>query len=163
MKKRPTTWTQGYTLVEVVFALGVAVFCLLPVLGLLPIGLLTNQGTVRETMATSLAQAVADDLRATPPTSMTSPVYNLGVPATGGSVAVTTFYLTENGTAAPAPSTQSPTYLATVVFTPAVAGTLNASSARILITWPALPNQPNNQVPSHYQGSFETVVGLSRN
>ncbi len=170
MKKRHASRREGFSLVEVVLALAVAVFCLLPIVGLIPIGLTTNQDTIRETTATSLAEAIADDLRATPPSATTSPVYGLGVPTTGGSVATTTLYLTgdassidDGGTKLTAPSAKEPTYLATVVFTPASAGTLNASSARILITWPALPNQLNNQVPTQYQGSFEAIVGLSRN
>ncbi len=170
MKKRRTTGMEGFSLVEVVLALAVATFCLLPILGLIPIGLTTNQDTVRATTATSLAEAVADDLRATPPSALTSPSYGLGVPATGGSVTTTTIYLTQDGsntdgsgTKLTSPSMTQATYLATVVLTPAAAGTLNASTARILITWPAQPNQANNQPPTHYKGSFEAVVGLSRN
>ncbi len=169
MKKRFATRTEGFSLIEVVFALAVAVFCLLPILGLIPIGLSTNQGTVRETTATSLAEAMAVDLRATPSSATSSPGYGLAVPTVGGSVTTSTIYLTEDGsntdssgTKLTAPSAKQATYLATVVLTPAAIGTLNASSARILITWPAQPNQANNQVPTHYQGSFETVVGLSR-
>jgi uncharacterized protein (TIGR02598 family) len=170
MKKRPVSRREGFSLIEVVLALGVAVFCLLPIVGLIPIGLTTNQDTIRETTATSLAEAVASDLKATPSSATTSPYYSLGVPATGGSVTTTTLYLTgagssidNSGTKLTTPSTTEPTYLATVVVTPAATGTLNASTARILITWPALPNQLNNQAPTQYQGSFEAIVGLSRN
>ncbi len=76
----------------------------------------------------------------------------------------TTLFLTEDAVKLTTPSTTRPTYLATVVLTPAASATpLNAASVRILITWPALPNQANDTVPTQYQGAFETVVGLMRN
>jgi hypothetical protein len=106
---------------------------------------------------------VSEDLRATPTTATTSPCYALLVPVTGGSPITNTIYLTGDAVKLTTPSASQATYLATVVCTPAATGTLNASTARILITWRALANQANGVTPTQYQGSFQTVVGLDRN
>ncbi len=63
MKRMNPGQADGFSLIEVGVALAVATFCLVPIVGLLPVGLTNNQSIVRETMATSLADAVIDDLR----------------------------------------------------------------------------------------------------
>jgi hypothetical protein len=166
--KRQRTSQDAFSLVEVVFALGVATFCLLPILALLPIGLTTNQNTLRDTTAAGLAVAVTDDLRATPAATVNSysPRYGLVVPPAGGLPFTNTVYLTEDSsvpTPASQPSATQATYLATVVVTPSVLGTLNAATARILITWPAQAHQVAGSIPTNYMGSFETVIGLPQN
>lgn len=148
----------GFSLVEVVLALGITAFCLLTIFALLPIGLKTNQETLQETTAASLAAAVSTDLRATSSTGTTSPYFGLPV----SSASTNNIYVTDAGEKLTAPSGSQATYLATVVFTPASA-TMNAASARILITWPALPGQVNGAIPTQYLGSYNTVIGLDRN
>ncbi len=166
--KRKGKGQAAFSLVEVVFALAVSVFCLLPILGLMAIGLTANQDTIRNTTAASLAEAITDDLRSTPTTSTNSlsPHYGLTVPAPGASQVTNTIYLTQDAnipSPPTKPSTTQATYLATVVLTPAGLETLNVATARILITWPALPNQAVGTVPTVYRGSFETVIGLAQN
>jgi uncharacterized protein (TIGR02598 family) len=153
----------GFSLVEVTLAIGVAAFCMIPIFALIPIGLNTNQDTLRQTTAASLASTISADLRATPADSTTSPYFQLNIPGTGGGIITTNFYLSEDGIKLTDPATTGPSYLATVVFTPSQEGTLNASTARILITWPALPNQANGNLPTRFSGSFDTVIGLNRN
>jgi uncharacterized protein (TIGR02598 family) len=53
----------AFSLVEVTLALGVAAFCLLAVLGLLPIGVKTNQAATNETIANGILSAIISDLR----------------------------------------------------------------------------------------------------
>jgi uncharacterized protein (TIGR02598 family) len=53
----------AFSLVEVTLALGVAAFCLLAVLGLLPVGVKTNQAASQETIANGILSAVISDLR----------------------------------------------------------------------------------------------------
>jgi uncharacterized protein (TIGR02598 family) len=48
----------------VTLALGVCSFCLVAILGLLPIGLATNQAAIEQTAANGILSAVAADLRA---------------------------------------------------------------------------------------------------
>lgn len=37
-----------------------------------------------------------------------------------------------------------------------------ATVARILITWPAMADQSGGTLPTHYSGSYETVIALDR-
>ena len=165
---RQKTRRAAFSLVEVVLALGVATFCLLPIFALLPIGLTTNQNTIRDTTAANLASAVTADLLATPAASTNSfsPRYGLTVPTLGGVPVTNTIYLTEDSSIPSPPSQPSATevtYLATVVVNPTALGSLNAAAARILITWPARANQVAGAIPTNYMGSFETVISLPQN
>src|SRR5439155_25747252 len=63
MKKQ---FTSAFSLVELTLALGVAGFCLVAVLGLMPVGVRTNRNATSETAATNIMAAVLSDLRATP-------------------------------------------------------------------------------------------------
>src|SRR2546421_11803854 len=58
----------AFSLVEVTLALGIAAFCLIPVFGLMPVGVQTNRNATSQTAATNIIAAVASDLRATPTT-----------------------------------------------------------------------------------------------
>jgi uncharacterized protein (TIGR02598 family) len=68
---------HGFSLVEVTLAMGIAAFCLLVIFALLPTGLNSNQTSIQQTEAASLAAALVADLRATPVTSNSSPTYKL--------------------------------------------------------------------------------------
>jgi hypothetical protein len=57
--------TAAFSLVEVTLALGVAGFCLIAILGLLPAGLNTNQNSTRQTTANGVLSSIVADLRAT--------------------------------------------------------------------------------------------------
>ena len=65
---------QGFTLVEVVLALGVATFAMLPILALMPIGLQTLQDSSNETVTAGIAQQIRGELQqisfAVPATSL---------------------------------------------------------------------------------------------
>jgi uncharacterized protein (TIGR02598 family) len=69
MKKQ---FTSAFSLVELTFALGVAGFCLVAALGLMPVGVRTNRNATSETAATNIMAAVVSDLRATPNANDTS-------------------------------------------------------------------------------------------
>jgi uncharacterized protein (TIGR02598 family) len=68
---------SGFSLVEVTLALGIAAFCMVAVLGLMPVGVQTNRNATSETAATNILAAVVADLRATPATSNTSTQYGV--------------------------------------------------------------------------------------
>jgi hypothetical protein len=74
--------TASFSLVEVTLALGVAGFCLIAILGLLPAGLNTNQNSTRQTTANGILSSIVADLRATPVTSTTSNLF--GIPMNNG-------------------------------------------------------------------------------
>src|SRR5204863_2075396 len=62
--KRSLAETAAFSLVEVTLALGVAAFCLIAVLGLLPTSLKTQQASIQQTTANSIISQIFADLRA---------------------------------------------------------------------------------------------------
>jgi uncharacterized protein (TIGR02598 family) len=72
-----TQSTAAFSLVEVTLALGVAAFCLIAILGLMPAGLNTNQTSVRQTTANGILSSIVADLRATPLTSTNSKLFQI--------------------------------------------------------------------------------------
>ena len=134
---------QGFTLIEVALALGVAAFALVAIIGLLPVGLQSNQASLEQTVAAALAANVVADLRATPvqipATDKDSPRYRIPLPASGG--ATHTLFLREDGSAAgpvnaDADPAQDPRYRVTLFISgPASATQPTATTLRVLITW----------------------------
>jgi len=57
---------QAFSLVEVTLAIGIAVFCLIAVFGLMPVALQTNRNATSQTGATNIIADVVADLRGTP-------------------------------------------------------------------------------------------------
>src|SRR6266513_1219016 len=62
--KRSVSGTGAFSLVEVTLALGVAAFCLIAVLGLLPTSLRTQQASIQQTTANQIISIIFSDLRA---------------------------------------------------------------------------------------------------
>jgi type II secretory pathway pseudopilin PulG len=62
--KSPFQRIGAFSLVEITFALGVAAFCLIAVLGMLPVGLKTQQAGVQQTTANSIISQIFSALRA---------------------------------------------------------------------------------------------------
>jgi type II secretory pathway pseudopilin PulG len=164
----------GFSLVELALALGVASFCLLAIVGLFPTSLSTNQRTIQQTADTTLARAIAADLSATtkttPPTDQTSPRYGITIPAPAGTASSVshTIFLREDGTAAGAQDSdadpsQDPKYRATITFVAPPSPQRKATTAKILLTWPALADKSAGTAPTKYAGSYETFTALDRN
>lgn len=57
---------EGFSLIEVVLALGIISFALVGIMGLFPIALKSSQESQRETRATIIAQQIVNDLRSLP-------------------------------------------------------------------------------------------------
>jgi type II secretory pathway pseudopilin PulG len=92
---------SAFSLVEVTLALGVAGFCLIAVLGLLPTAVRTNQTSTSQTDATTIISAVAADLRATAKTTTAatqSQQFRLNIPASNASnTAAQVLYFDDQG------------------------------------------------------------------
>ena len=156
---------SAFSLIEVTLALGVASFCLVVVFGLLPIGINTNRGGVDQGTAASLSSCIVADLRGTPDSNVNSPFYRIAVPADGSTLQSTSFFVNADGsTAGTASPGAASTFRATVKVTPTstVAGKV-AASACVWLTWPGAADPDITKSPSHYSGSYMTVVGLDRN
>ncbi len=73
MKKRSTA---AFSLVELTLAIGIAAFCLIAVVGLMPVGMLTNRNATSQTAATNILSSVVSDIRASPK-ALTSALYKI--------------------------------------------------------------------------------------
>jgi len=183
----------AFSLVEVAFAVGIASFCLITIIALIPAGVNANQSSVEQTKATGMLSGVVADLRCAPvPTSAAaagpflSPRYGIPVPGVASRPTdppMTSGYSTppgysiflkEDGTLsgtlnANADPTQNPHFRVLINFylprsVPGLTATsLAATRARIVITWPALSDPVVGNAPSKFAGSVETVVELNRN
>jgi type II secretory pathway pseudopilin PulG len=176
MKLRKTADT-AFTLVEVTLALGVAGFCLSALLGLLSLGVTSNQSSSEQTVSSAIAKAVMADLRATPSGAQSSPRFGFNVPA-GGALITTgsaaaygnpqTLFLRQDsspstsGTVGGAAVAGQSRYRVTVAFYPA-ANQLTAAGVRILVTWPALADRTTTTWPVNFTGSYEVLTALDRN
>ncbi len=146
---------NAFSLVEVTLALGVAGFCFIAVLGLLPVGVQTNQRAISQTAATGILSSVVTDLRATPKAATTSTAYGIALSAP------TTLYFDSQGQFQPgvtSPGANSRYRL--VVTIPTNPAGLNAATfAYLRVTWPAVINP----VTAPPVGSSEMFAAMSRN
>lgn len=163
--------SPGFSLVEVALALGVAAFALVAIIGLVPIGINSVQGSLERTTAANIVANVAADLKVTsvtvPPMIKNSPRYQIPLPIQESETH--TLFLREDGSAAgkvdtDAAPTQDPRYRLTLFFTaPDVSTQKSATLVRVLVTWPALADSTVKALPTKYQGSYEIVTALNRN
>lgn len=162
---------KGFSLVEVTLALGIAAFCLIAILGLLPVGLNSNQASIEQTAAAGLARGIIADLRCAPktvpPSDQVSPNYQIPIPASGAGKA--TIFLNKDTTTkgaaldSDADAGKDPRYRVTLFFTAPPATQKSATIARVLITWPALADKSAASDPRNFAGSYEITTALDRN
>ena len=187
MKRSITQRTSAaaFTLVEVALAMGIASFCLVAVLGLVPLGIDTNLKASDQTACSSIMTHVLADLRATPMTSppgaaATSAEYALKIPSRSGSDAPTkptifaTLYFGNTAQQfffPPPPSTVSPLnarYRMTVTYLPSNftsatgAPDKTATGVILLLTWPPAVD-PNNPSTGRPAGRVQVFASLDRN
>ena len=159
----------AFSLVEVALALGVASFCLVPLVALLPLGFTTNQSASSQTASASIITHVLADLRATPSSlppgaATTSAEYSIPIPADaagGAATSPTTLYFGNSGQQFSfAPKPGSSRYRLTVSFLPP-AGDRTSTWVTLLVTWPA-PIDPVAS-PSGPTGRVQVFAALNRN
>jgi uncharacterized protein (TIGR02598 family) len=145
--------SAGLSLVEVTIALGVAAFCLVALFGLLPLGVQTNQSSISQTAAASALSSVVADLRATPKTSLMSPLYGITLGITK------VLYLNGEGRSVePTDPGATPRYRVTIAFPSSPIGTFAPTFVSLKVTWPALVD-PATTTPA---GFVETFIALDR-
>lgn len=145
---------QGFSLVEVTLALGIAAFSLLAIFGLLPVGVKSHRNAIEQTAAAGIATGIFADLRATPNANSTTANYKITIPSS------TRLFLREDGSLDTS-SGDAARYLATITFT-VPSQPKAATLVHLLITWPAAADLENNP-PKNFSGSFEAVSALDRN
>lgn len=150
---------QGFSLVEVTLAIGIAGFCLIALFGMLPVGLKSNQAAVQQMLANSILTSVVSDLKTTPVTeprgaATSSPRFQIPLPAQNSTGASNPLYFTEDGRLTTDQGQSM--FRLTVTFLPN-AGSRAASLANVKITWPSVATTANAS------GGVESFVAMDRN
>ena len=161
---------DGFSLVEVTLALGIAAFCLIAVFGLIPVAALTNRNATSQTRATNITAAVIADLRATPKTNSASLQFAIPFFTTN-----TTRYFDSqaqcscNSTGSQRPNTHTRPPNCSLTWSPALqpryrltitwSGSTSLPYADLKVTWPAEVD-PTTTTPS---GSTEMFAAFDRN
>jgi hypothetical protein len=142
--------------------LAVASFCLITLMALLPVGMEGYQQADQQGTMVNLATMVVRDLQATP-ASGTSPRFAIAIP-TAGTSASSNPQIVYTDTSGNVVTGTSRIYRISVSFTAPTASTNRAATtARILITWPALADAGSTSWPVEYSNMFETSIALNRN
>jgi len=139
---------SAFSLVEVTLALGLAGFCLVALLGLIPAGLRNASTATEQTAAVGLLGDIVADLRGTPINSANSPRFGIAIPASGN--ATTSTYFSDDGQTNARSQSR---YVVESTLTPQPNDLVNA---RILIYWPAMATSTNAK------GTVESITVLDR-
>ena len=139
----------AFSLVEVTLALGIAAFCLIAVIGMIPVGVQTSRGATSQTAATNIMAAVIADLRATPTTMNSSAQFGLSFATSG----TQTRYLDGSGTSSTSLTANS-RYRLDVTWKSAPTGLRYAD---VKVSWPAAATAANAS------GSTEMFAAFDRN
>ncbi|MEI8340476.1 MAG: Verru_Chthon cassette protein B [Verrucomicrobiota bacterium] len=151
MKKGRSTVGHAFTLVEIAMALGIMSFCLVILLGLLPVSLTTLQNASEETAGINIISTIITDLKSTPVTSGTSSTYQLTFPtAPGGGNQALTMYFDKAGGVTKSIDAR---YKVTVTLSPPTLQNTITGIARV--SWPAMAVNPTSAV--------EVFLALNRN
>jgi len=161
--RRSLHGTTAFSLVEVTFALGVAAFCLLVLLGLLPAGVKTQQNSIQQTTANQIISQLFSDLRADlrlPPGLASHETEDGFDPPLHGHwlqmLTPDTLYFTQDGK--PVNSAQDiPVFRATITYRRPPAET--TSLAAITVSWPAQADPAQGGVPA---GSVTALLAVNR-
>ena len=155
----PGNHCGGFSLVEVVIAIGIAAFCLVTMLGLIPSGLKAVNATTEQTAATAIISEVMTDLRDTPLGSNTSPVLaiQLTTNVTTNDIIDGTntanFYVSESCTLYPTNTSLDARYGVTLSLSNS---SLFITTARVQVWW------PSTVPPAHAVGSVEAISAIMR-
>ncbi len=162
---------SGFSLVEVTLSLGIAAFCLIAVIGIIPVGVQTNRNATSKTRATNVMAAVVADLRSSK-TSSTSARFGITIPsnhtlgagsncdrcASCWNAQTQTIYFDGSGQVVASTAALYRVTL-TLVQNPTATSTTGALFYDVRATWPAQAD-PCATTPS---GSVETLAALDRN
>ena len=168
--KKP--FTSSFSLVELTLALGIAAFCLIAVMGIIPVGVQTNRNATSQTVATNIMAAVVSDLRATSKTKFGSAQFGITIPNNHTSGAASncqpcascwntqtqTRYFDGSGKVVASAAALYRVTL-TLVQNPTATTTTGALFYDVRATWPAQVD-PCATTPS---GSVEMFMALDRN
>jgi len=169
MKQRSRA-CSGFSLAEVVLALGVAALAFIAVLGMMPVGLKIQQSSVQQTTANEIISEIADELRAAIrlPPGLAAQLNDLDpqdkktktLNSHWQLVATpdTLYYTNEGewtGGVSPASAPVNTTFKATITYL--APPTATTSIAKITVSWPAAQSDLTKVA-----GSVEMFVAVNR-
>jgi uncharacterized protein (TIGR02598 family) len=136
MKTKGLSQSKAFSLIEVVLALAIMSFCLIVLLGLLPLSLATIKNASEETSGINVASMVVSDLKSTPSTNSASSTYGLTLPtATAMASQAQVIYLDQAGGKLANATSAGARYKVTVTLSPPSAQNTIAGLAQL--SWPA--------------------------
>jgi hypothetical protein len=134
--------------------MGIASFAMLAIFGLLPAGLMSNQASTQQTLATNIATSVVNDLQQVPSNSAiaassgtlssVSSQYGIDVSKTYASSAPLRFYVDQSGALQPTASTAR--YVVSLTLAQPPAGSRQATKGAVTFGWPAAAANPVDHV-----------------
>ncbi len=151
----------GFSLVEVTLALGVAGFCLIALIGLLPVAATTNRTAVQQTTANDILTAIVNDFHSTPKSAGNSSKQYKALFPNGSQTTSYLYFSNEGSTGQKADQpTSNTTFYATLTYLnpPAGSGSRTAMLFDVKVSWPYRGNTSGTP-----EGSVETFLSLDRN
>jgi len=149
-----TSSSSAFSLVEVVIAMGVAAFCLVAMLGLIPTGVKSVKAATDQTGATTVLDQVVTDLRSTPVGSNSSPTFGISLPSVGTPSATSSTNLIFSETGSMVLSNDfNARYVAAITLSNSSAF---ITTALIQVRWPSVASSSNAL------GTVETVSTILR-
>jgi uncharacterized protein (TIGR02598 family) len=158
--------SSAFSLVEIVIAIGIAAFCLVAMLGLIPTGMKSVKSATEQTAATAVLQEIVTDLRSTPPGSNTSPRLGIALTSSGanpstpavsigpsGGGITSPFYMSESGIIFTNNTSIDARYGVSLTMTNQ---STFLTSVQIVVWW------PSKVACTNAQGSVETVTTILR-
>lgn len=164
--KRPLASQRSFSLIELAVALGIAGFCLIAVLGMLPVGLATQQNSAQQTTANQIISQIAADLRADVrlPAGLASKEAESGFGLHGHWKDVAnpdTLFFTndakQTGSVNPAAVPVDAVFRAKITYIAPPTDTTSLASIRL--SWPAAVDPDNNGVSA---GSVQSFIATNR-
>jgi type II secretory pathway pseudopilin PulG len=161
--------TLAFSLIEVTLALGIAAFCLLTLFAMIPVALKTQQASIQQTTANTVASQIVADLSAALrlPPGLQSKQFNLHG-HWAQALTPDLLYFAKDGTFVPGSTNQRPPP-PTAVFLAAVTylqpPTETTSLADVTVGWPAagIPVNVDGQPDfSKGAGKVETFAAINR-
>jgi type II secretory pathway pseudopilin PulG len=172
--KKPSSHRAAFSLVEVILALGVAAFCLLVLLGLLPTGVKTQQSSIQQTTANQIISQIYSFLRADVrlPPGQLSKACGDNDPPDGcdwgrlsghwrDRLTPDTLYFTNDAKQVALGGTPPASAVFRATITYRTPPTDTTALATIRVSWPAAvdPDPPNNGMPA---GSVLATIAVNR-
>ena len=148
MMAHHNTSNAGFSLIEVVIALGIFAFCIVAIVGLLPVGMNSVRSVSNENNAIHIASSIEGIWQVAPlGSTITMPniINNLSISTSQNS----TYYFNEFGEPL-ANSTGASLKMSYTTVNYTAAGTGNATTVNMAFSWPPGAGNPNNQTKREF-------------